>query len=125
MFPHPCGDDLAEAVRNGADPKSVAPDEFVVVRGGIKPIPPMGETFSAVAGPSLEAAASAVPNGQVRATTTGEIRRCRGVVEWRPETSAHGTPNRQHVHVTEHGATSFSEPRPNPVSKRLRIDAGA
>lgn len=125
MFPHPCGDDLAEAVRNGADPKTVVPDDFTVVRGGIKPIPPLGETFSAVVGPDLDGAASAVPNNQVRVATAGAIRSRGGVVEWQPEVSARGTPNRQHVHVTEHGVTSFSEPQPNPVPKRHRIDAGA
>jgi hypothetical protein len=61
----------------------------------------------------------------VRAATAGEIRRRGGVVEWLPEVSAHGTLNEQHVHVTARGATSFTEPRPSPVPKRLRIDAGA
>jgi hypothetical protein len=125
MFPHPCGEDLAEDVHNGADPKAVVPDEFVVVRGGIKPIPPLGETFSAVVGPSLETAASAVPNGQVRVATAGAIRQRGGVIEWLPEISARGALNQQHVHVTERGATSFSEPQPSPVPKRLRIDGGA
>src|SRR5437763_195906 len=100
MFPHPCGSDLAKAVRNGADPKTVVPDGFGVVRGGPKPIPPLGDTFSAVVGPTLDAAACAVPNGQVRVVTAGEIRRRGGVVEWLPEISAHGTLNEQHVHVT-------------------------
>src|SRR6266446_2941668 len=103
MFPHPCGNDLAESVRNGADPKTVVPDGFTVVRGGTKPIPPLGQTFSAVVGPSLDAAASAVPNGQVRVTTAGGIRHRAGVVEWLSEISAHGTLNEQHVHVTERG----------------------
>jgi hypothetical protein len=125
MFPHTCGKELAEAARNGADPRTVVPDGYAVVRGGIKPIPPLEETFSAVVGPDLQAAASAVPNGQVRVATAGEIRQQGGIVEWLPEISAHGTLDEQHVHVTERGATSFSEPRPSPVPKRLRIDGGA
>ena len=125
MFPHSCGDELAEAVRNGADPKTVVPDAFLVVRGGIKPIPPGGTTFSAVVGPTLDAAASAIPNNQGRVATAGAIRHQGGVVEWLPELSAHGTLNQQHVHVTECGATCFSEPQLNPVPKRQRIDAGA
>jgi hypothetical protein len=125
MFPHLCGNDLAEAVRKGADPMTVVPNEFIVVRGGTKPIPPLGETFSAVVGPDLSAAACAVPNGQVRVATAGDIRCRGGMVEWRPEISAHGTLNEQHVHVTERGATSFSEPQPSPAPKRNRIDAGA
>jgi hypothetical protein len=124
MFPHPCGADLAEAVRKGADPKVVVPDEFVVVRGGTKPMPPPGDSFSSTVGPTLEAAAAAVPHGQVRVTTARAIRAQGGTVEWFAEHTPHGTLNEQHVHVTEQGATSFSEPQANPVPKKLRIDAG-
>ena len=63
-FPHSCGAKLAEAVRQGADPKSVVADEFIVVRGGTRPIPAMGVTFSATVGPTLEAAAAAGPTGK-------------------------------------------------------------
>ena len=80
MFPHPCGADFAEAVRNGADPATVVPDEYVVVRGRTKPIPLPGQQYSANVGPTLEAAAAAVPYGQIRVTTVGEIRRA--VVWW-------------------------------------------
>src|ERR1700682_3647140 len=104
MVPHPCGADLAEAVRNGADPKAVVPDDYVVVRGGTKPIPVPGRSFSAVVGPTLEGATGAVPHGQLRATTAGEIRRQGGVVEYLAEHSPHSTLNEQHVHVTEQGA---------------------
>ena len=124
MFPHPCGAELAEAVRNGVDPSSVVPDAFIVVRGGTKPVPTPGVTISATVGPTFEAAASAVPHGQVRMTTVEEIRRRGGLVEWVPETSPHGTMNEQHVAVTECGSTSFSEPLPNPIPKKQRIDGG-
>lgn len=100
------------------------PDEFVVVRGGVKPVPPPGTVFSAVAGPTLEAAASAVPYNQIRRTTAGEIRRWGGSVVWLAENSPHGTLNEQHVDVIEQGATNFSEPFPNPVPKKSRIDEG-
>jgi hypothetical protein len=32
--------------------------------------------------------------------------------------------NLQHVHVTEGGGSVFSEPTPNPVARRDRIDEG-
>jgi hypothetical protein len=123
-FPDPCGAALAAAVRGGADPKTVVPDEFVVVRGGTKPLPPLGAMFSATVGPTLEAAAAAVPHGRIRATTAGVVRRNGGMVMWKAETSPHGTLNEQHAHVIEHGP-SFSEPQLNPVPKYQRIDAAA
>lgn len=124
MFPDACGLELADAVLRGADPRSVVPDEYIVVRGGLKPVPPIGTTFSAVVGPSLEGAGAAVPNGNVRKTTAGAIRRLGGVVEWVEEHSPHGTLNRQHVHVIQVKFSSFSEPEPNPVPKKFRIDQG-
>jgi hypothetical protein len=122
MFPDPCGAEFAEAVRNGADPKTVVPDKYVIVRGGAVPIAPSGTPFSAAAGPTLEAAAAAVPHGQLRVTTAGAIRAQGGLVEWAPEVSRHSTPNQQHVNVTEEGSTTFSELRPNPVPRAQRID---
>lgn len=124
MFPHPCGATFAEAVRNGGDPKAVVPDEYFVVRGGIKPFPPPATEFSAHVGPTLDAAAAAVPYGQIREATVGDIRRLGGVVEGLPEHSRRGTLNQQHVHVTEGTSSSFSPLRPNPVPKLLRIDGG-
>jgi len=124
MFPHQCGAQLAELARNGADPKRIVPNDFLVVRGGTKVLPPPGITFSATIGPTLDAAAAAVPHGQIRVASVGAIRQNGGVVEWAAETSPHGTINQQHVNVTEFGGESFSEPRPNPVPRKLRIDAG-
>jgi hypothetical protein len=123
MFPDACGLELANAVRRGADPKSVVPDEYIVVRGGLKPVPSIGTVFSAVVGPTLAAAGAAVPNGNLRATTARAIRRLGGVVERIEEHSSHGTLNRQHVHIIETSSSCFSEPKPNPV-KKLRIDQG-
>ncbi len=124
MFPHLCGAELAEEVLNGADPTTVVPDRYTVVRGGLKPIPTAGSVFSAVIGPTFESAAAAVPHGSVRFAIVAEIRRRGGVVEWRAEFSPHGTLNEQHVNVSEDGDTIFSEPLPNPVSRRQRIDQG-
>ena len=122
MFPDPCGAEFAEAVRNGNDPKTVVPDGFPIVRGGAGPIAPSGTPFSAATGPSLEAAAAAVPHGRIRATTAGAIRAQGGIVEWAPEVSRHGTPNQQHVNFTGVGSTTFSELRSNPVPRADRID---
>jgi hypothetical protein len=80
--------------------------------------------FSAVAGPTLEAAGCAVPHGQMRVTAAGVIRASGGVVEWFADSSPHGTMNLQHVHVTEAGPTEFGGPQPNPVPRKQRIDEG-
>lgn len=122
MFPDPCGEEFAEAVRRGADPKIVVPDSFSIVRGGAGPIAPSGTPFSGATGPSVEAAAAAVPHGQIRITTAGAIRAQGGIVEWAPEVSRHSTPNQQHVNITEGGSTTFSELRLNPVPRVQRID---
>jgi hypothetical protein len=121
-FPHPCGDDFAEAVQKGADPKQVVPDGFVVIRGGKNPVEPPGTTFSGVVGPTIEAAAAALPHGQIRVATAGAIRARGGIVEWAPEISRHGTLNQQHVNVTEVTATSFSELQGNPIPRQQRVD---
>jgi hypothetical protein len=122
MFPHPCGDDFADAVNNGADPTTVVPDGYVVAHGGTGPIPPPGTKFSGTAGPTLEAAAAALPHGQLRATTAGAIRARGGTVEWEPDVSRDATVNRQHVNIIEGGPTDFSAPQANPVPRKLRID---
>jgi hypothetical protein len=124
MFPHPCGEQLEKAVAAGADPRAVVPDDYILARGGTKPMPPAGEEFSVSCGPSLEAAGCGVQHGQVRAATAGQVRAAGGVVEWLPELSPRGTMNFQHAHVTEPGATMFSEPVPNPVPRKQRIDEG-
>lgn len=122
MFPHPCGEQFEQAVAAGADPAVVVPDEYVVVKGGAKSIPPAGATFSGAVGPTLTDAAAAVPHGQVRVTTVGAVRAAGGVVRWEPEISRYSTPNKQHVNIVEAGATAFSELTTNPVPRRSRID---
>lgn len=122
MFPHSCGADLADAVQRGANPQGVVPDGFVIVHGGSDPLPPTGVTFSGSSGPTLEAAAAAVPHGQIRVSSAGAVRAQAGVVEWEPELSRYGTLNQQHVNITEGGPTTFSPPQPNPVTRQHRID---
>jgi hypothetical protein len=122
MFPDPCGPRFAEAVQKGADPAAVVPNEYALVRGGANTASNPGEPFSGAVGPTLEGAAAAVPHGQIRATTVGAVRARGGIVEWVPETSRHGTVNRQHVNVTEKGPSTFSTLQPNPVPRAQRID---
>lgn len=122
MFPDPCGEVFEQAVAGGADPLQVIPDDYAVVRGGIRSWPPAGTAFSAAVGPTLVTAAAAVPYGTLRATTAGQIRAAGGTIEWLPEHSPHRTLNLQHVHVTEAGPTTFALPFPNPLPKRQRID---
>ncbi len=121
MFPHPCGRQLEAAVTAGADPRSVVPDDYVVVKGGTAPLPTDGGVFSGTVGPTLDAAACAVPHGQLRVSTVGAVRAAGGVVVWEPEVSRHLTTNLQHVNIIEAGPT-FSELRPNPVPRTARID---
>ena len=123
-FPHPCGEAYADAVKRGADPKTVVPNDHIIVHGGTGPIPTPGTTFSGAAGPTLEAAAAAVPHGQIRATTAGAIRSQGGTVTWEHQLSRWLTPNPQHVNILEGGtSSSFPDPMPNPIPRRDRIDA--
>jgi hypothetical protein len=98
------------------------PDDFVVVKGGTKPPPKPGTTFSGSQGVDLPDAGRGVPHGQVQPTTAGQIRSQGGSVDVVPEATRSGTMNYQHVNVTEGGgATSFGPPQPNPVPKADRI----
>jgi hypothetical protein len=124
VFPHPCGEAFERAVANGANPKTVVPDDFAVVRGGTRRIPDPGVEFSCTVGPTVDAAACAVPYGQIRVTTAGAIRAAGGTVEWVPEITPYGTMNKQHVHVMEPRSPTFGELRKNPVPKAARIDGG-
>lgn len=120
-FPHSCGDDFQRAVAAGADPLTIVPDEFVVVRGGTSPLDPPGIVFSGAIGPTLEDAASAIPHGQLRVAKVGAIRATGGIVKWIPEMTRYKIINLQHVDVTELGLTAFSELKPNPVSRPDRV----
>ena len=122
MFPHPCGEELRNQVAAGADPRTVVPDDFVVVKGGTLPLPTDGGIFSGTVGPSLEEAACAVPHGQLRHTSVAAIRNAGGVVVWEPETSKYMTINHQHVNIIEAGVSTFSGIQINPVPKTNRVD---
>jgi RHS repeat-associated protein len=98
-------------------------DASFVVRGGAGEMPPPGTTFSGAQGATLEEAASGVPHGTIRSTTAGAIREGGGSVESAPELTRSGVMNDKHVNITE-GTTkpsSFSDPQPNPVPKKDRI----
>ena len=124
VFPYPCGEEFQTAVAGGQHPLLAVPNEFIVVRGGLKPLPPTGTTISCSAGPDLASAGCAVPYGQLRWATTGAIRASGGTVTWIPEYSPRGTMNLQHVNVIEGVASAFSDAVSNPVSKADRIDGG-
>lgn len=106
----------------GADPRSIVPDDYFVVKGGTAPLPADGGVFSGAVGPTLEAASCAVPHRQLRFSTVGAIRAAGGAVWWEPELSRHLTLNFQHVNIIEAGPTTFSELGPNPVSRPDCID---
>ncbi len=122
MFPHRCGAELASAVAAGTDPALVVPDDYMVIHGGTQPLPLPGTVLSATVGPTIEAAAAALPHGQIRVALTGAIRANGGTVTWAPETSRHHTVNRQHVNVVEHGKSCFSGLQRNPIPRKSRID---
>jgi hypothetical protein len=119
-FPDPCGFAFAEAVARGADPEKVVPNEYLVVYGGGAPI--RAGVISCTVGPTLIAAAAAVPHGRIRWTTVGRIREKGGIVNWRPELSREKTLNQQHVNVSMLDISDFSDLEPNPVPRRDRID---
>jgi len=76
------------------------PDANVVVRG----MPP-GQVFSGSHGTTVDAAAG-VPHGQIRRTTTLQIRSTGGNIEVAPERARSGIPNDKHVDVTEGKSSS-------------------
>jgi len=121
-YPHPCGATFRDAVAQGTEPAVVVPNDFTVVHGGMAALPPSGIIFSCAAGPTLDAAACAVPHGQIRVSTVGAIRALGGTVIWVPQRSRLGTINDQHVNVVESGTTTFGSLIPNPVSRKSRVD---
>jgi hypothetical protein len=121
-FPHPCGAQLAEQVRNEIDPEKVVPDDYIVIREGSGDSSTPGISISGATGPTAEAAAVAIPHGKMRFTTAREIRAEGGKIVWAPELSRHGTLNQQHVDITLGKSSTFSELLPNPVARSDRID---
>jgi hypothetical protein len=120
MFPDRCGADFAEAVAQGAHPDTVVPDNFYVVHGGQAPLA-FDHEISCSVGPTLEAAAAAVPHGAIRWTTAMAIRIAGGTIRWVPELSRYAILNEQHVNVTVVGADPFSVLQRNPVARVDRI----
>jgi RHS repeat-associated protein len=100
-----------------------APNETVIVRGGVGEKPPTGSTYSGSQGRTIEEAGRGVPNGQVRETTAGRIRESGGEVEVKPEVRPKtGETNYQHVNVREGGREStLSDVKPNPAPKDQRV----
>jgi RHS repeat-associated protein len=118
------GGAAATARVDGVTPESWgAPDSNVVVRGGQGEMPPQGTTFSGAQGATLEDAAQGVPHGQVRESTAGQIRDAGGSVRSKPEMTRAGNLNEKHVNVREgtKQPSTFSQPKPNPVPKKDRI----
>ncbi|WP_328787994.1 MULTISPECIES: ricin-type beta-trefoil lectin domain protein [unclassified Streptomyces] len=99
------------------------PDDFVIVRGGERPMPGAGEGFSGAMGTSVAEAGAGVPHGKLRATTAGEIRAAGGTVDYAPEPiRGEGSPlNYNHVNVTLGSGDPFGELESNPVPKTSRL----
>jgi len=97
-------------------------DLVIVVRGGASELPPPGTVFSGAVGETLEGAAAFVPHGTIRFTTVGAVLAGGGSVTLKPETTRSGRINERHVDVVEDAAPStFSDPIPNPVPRKDRI----
>jgi hypothetical protein len=112
----------AFALEQGANPATVVPDIYTVVRGGQGALPAPGTVFSGSMGGTLQEAAVGVPHGTIRATTAGAIRGQGGSVTLAPELTRGGTLNPIHVNVME-GAqpTVFGAQILNPVPRAGRI----
>jgi hypothetical protein len=109
-------------VHNTAGDCSIVPDNAVVVIGGTKDVPAPGIVFSGSFGATLDEAAAAVPHGQLRATTAGEIRQGGGTVVSVPEPTRSGQINEYHVDICLGvGACQISDLQANPIPKLDRI----
>jgi len=114
--------DPVGAFKQGADPATVVPDSYVIVRGGQSATPSPGTGFSGSMGETVSDAAAGVPHGTISITTAGEIRAAGGSVTLAPELTRGGTINWSHVNVIEGGeATGFGPQVPNPVPRAGRI----
>jgi hypothetical protein len=111
---------MSQHQRTASTPEWV-PDHYVVVRGGVKPLPPCGEQFSGAAGPDAHDAAKGIPHGQMRATTAGEIRAHGGRITFAPEPTKSGQINDRHVNIVEGTSGAFGPIGPNPVPKSDRV----
>jgi hypothetical protein len=114
---------LVKLLNTGADPKTIVPDDTIIVRGGQAYCHQAGISISAQMGLTYEEAASGLPHGTIRITTAGNIRAAGGSVELMPEAVYPGGPlNTWHVNITE-GAMPAFPPQiiPNPVPKAQRL----
>ena len=102
------------------DENTLGPNS-IIVRGGEKPLPPLGTKFSGAFGSSVPDAAAYVPHGQIRFTTMKAIIDSGGSVVLAPEITRGGNLNIRHVNVTEGRESTFSPLMPNPVPKANRI----
>jgi RHS repeat-associated protein len=114
----------ATGLTGEAPSEAAVPDSNAVVRGGASEMPAQGTTFSGAHGATVEGAAQGVPHGQIRTSTAGEIRGAGGSVRSAPEPTRSGKMNYKHVDVREgkKQPSTFSDPKPNPVPKKDRID---
>jgi len=71
----------------------------IVVRGGLRELPPPGTAFSGAVGETIEDAAAYVPHGMIRFTTIGAILAAGGSVTLKPEPTRSGLINEHHVVV--------------------------
>jgi hypothetical protein len=101
--------------------RSALPDGYVVVRGGVRPLPPVGEKFSGAVGVDKVDAGKGIPHGNMRSSTVGAIRGFGGTVESAPELSAGNVLNERHVDIIEGKTGAFGPLEPNPVPKAERI----
>jgi uncharacterized protein RhaS with RHS repeats len=114
--------DAKFALQQGANPATVVPGPYAVVRGGQAPMPAAGTTFSGSMGATVPEAAAGVPHGTIRSTTAGAVREQGGSVVLAPEATRSGAINQSHVNVTEASSpTVFGPPAPNPVPKSERV----
>lgn len=112
---------LVDELAKGADPKTVIPDDTVIVRGGRNYQPQPGEKISAQMGSSVGEAASGLPHGTVRVATAGAIRAAGGTVELIPEDAwKGGPPNTWHVNVTE-GPNLLFRDKTSPTQLARRV----
>jgi hypothetical protein len=114
---------LVKLLEAGADPKTVVPDDVIIVRVGQTYAHQPGNIISAQMGPSAAEAAAGLPHGTVRVTTAGEIRAAGGTVELVPEAVYPGGPlNTWHVNITEGVNPAFpAQGSPSPVPKAQRL----
>jgi len=97
------------------------PDNYVVVRGGTKLLPPSDTPFSAAAGVDKDDAGAGIPHSQMRVTTAMKLRALGGTVVYKSELTKTGQINHRHVEVVEGKSGAFGEIEPNPVPKEARI----